>query len=495
MECSICCEKFNNSNHLKVVCKGCETNESACRSCCQTFILSGTQDPMCMFCKNPWDRDFINKNLTKKFVNKDLKEFSENLFLERQISLLPETQGEAIKEKNIRDITERMAEANIELNRIKKIQQDQRALIDTYKRQINEHRSGTAPVTAVDNFTIKCPSSECKGFLDSKYFCSLCDTKFCRHCMEVKGKDHICDEDTKATVKAINRQSKPCPGCGEMISKIDGCDQMWCIKCHIQFSWKTGVRITGYNHNPEYFRWLRETGQQINRNPHELNREIICGVEIDDYTITRIISNVFHNDRNMIGRFQLLYRFYRHVEVKLNFLDHRDEDNEYHLRSLRVKYLLGDIGKEQWKRSIQQVDKKTKKTHAYNNIWRLILTVITSYIEQIITCSNENANSSAYIKIIQEANNFKDYANASFCNASAIFGSTSCPGIDDYWREVYNYKRFLAMKREAAANQVAAVEEEVGDRVVRAAAARAEARAAIREAGAAMAAAEAMERM
>lgn len=442
MECSICCEKFNNSNHLKIVCKGCDTNEYACRSCCQTFILSGIQDPMCMFCKSPWDREFINKNLTKKFVNKDLKEFSENIFLERQISLLPETQGEAIKEKNIRNITEKLAEANLKLNCIKKKFQDQKNLINSYKREINEHRAGT--ITTVDNFTIKCPSSNCKGFLDSKYFCSLCEIKFCRHCMEVKGENHVCDEDIKATVKAINRQSKPCPGCGEMISKIDGCDQMWCIKCHIQFSWKTGARITGYNHNPEYFRWLRETGQQIDRNPYEINRQIMCGVTLDDYTITRIISNVFHNDRNIIIRFQLLYRFYRHVGYKLR-AQPNGEDNEYELRSLRVRYLLGDIGKEQWKRSIQQIDKKTKKAIAYNNIWRLIETVMTSYMEQIITCSNENANSSAYIKIIQEANNFKDYANTSFCNASSIFGSTSCPGIDDHWREVYNYKKYLAL--------------------------------------------------
>jgi len=446
MECSICCEKFNNSNHLKIVCKGCETNESACRSCCQTFILNGTQDPMCMFCNNPWDREFINKNLTKKFLNKDLKDFSENLFLERQISLLPETQGEAIKEKNIRDILERVSEANLELKRIKKMLSAQAELIREYNGEIYRYRSGTVTETTVDNFTLKCPSNDCNGFLDSKYFCSLCDVKFCRHCMEVKGENHVCDEDTRATVKAINKQSKPCPGCGEMISKIDGCDQMWCIKCHIQFSWKTGVRINGYNHNPEYFRWLRETGQQINRNPHEVNRQIMCGVTLDDYTVTRIISNVFHNDRNMVGRFQLLYRFYRHVEYKLTYAI-QFEDNEPELRSLRVRYLLRDISKEQWKRSIQQIDKRTKKLVAYNNIWRLIQTVMTSYIEQIITCSNENANSSEYLKIMQEARNFRDYANTSFCNACAIFGSTSCPGIDDYWREVYNYKKYLKQQK------------------------------------------------
>ena len=84
---------------------------------------------------------------------------------------------------------------------------------------------------------------------------------------------------------------------------------------------------------------------------------------------------------------------------------------------------------------------------AYNNIWRLIQTVMTSFMEQIITCSNENASAKEYLKIIEEAINFKVYANDSFYKACSVFGSTSCPGIDDNWREIYNYKKFLKKKQ------------------------------------------------
>lgn len=449
MDCSICCEKFNKSNHLKVICKGCDDDSFACRTCCQTFILGGTQDPMCMFCKSPWDRDFMNKNLTKKFVDTDLKQFSENLFVERQISLLPDTQNEAMKWKRIYEITDKITEANSELNRIKKILHDQKEIIRSYNLEILRLRNGTSTSETTSNFTMKCPSEDCNGFLDSKYFCTLCDTKFCKHCMEIKKEDHVCNEDTKATIQAIKKESKPCPGCGEMISKIDGCDQMWCVKCHIQFSWRTGVQITGYNHNPEYFRWMRETGQHINRNPHAAaNRQVMCGIALDDYTITRIASNVFHNDKNTVYRFQLLYRFYRHVEYKLTRAI-LEENNETELRNLRVKYLLGEITKPQWKRTLQQIDKKTKKNIAYNNIWRLIQTVMTSFMEQIITCSNENASATEYLKIIEEAENFKVYANDSFYKACSVFGSTSCPGIDDNWREIYNYKKFLTKKNKS----------------------------------------------
>tara|TARA_B110000483_G_scaffold239091_1_gene316945 strand:+ start:983 stop:2194 length:1212 start_codon:yes stop_codon:yes gene_type:complete len=395
-----------------------------------------------MFCKTSWDRDFINKNLTKKFVVKDLKEFSENLFVERQVSLLPETQKDAMNEKKIRDMTDKISEANSELNRIKKMLHDQKEIIRAYNLEIYRLRSGTSTETTTNNFTVKCPGEDCNGFLDSKYFCTLCDTKFCRHCLEEKGEDHECDEDIKATIQAIKKEAKSCPGCGEMISKIDGCDQMWCIKCHIQFSWRTGMQMTGYNHNPEYFRWMRETGQQVNRNPYEGNRQIMCGIVLDDYTITRIISNVFPKHNVIISFFQSLYRFYRHIEYKLTDVQ-RLENSDTELKQLRIKFLLGDISKDIWKKYLQQIDKKTKKVVSYNNTWRLVQTVLTSYMEQIITFSNENANQAEYAKIITEARDFKMYTNASFISASNTFGSTSCPGIDDNWREVYNYKMYI----------------------------------------------------
>ena len=445
MSCSICCESFNKSNHLKVVCKGCETDDSACRTCCQTYILSGTQDPTCMFCKNPWDREFMNNSLTKKFVDQDLKGFSENLFVERQVSLLPDAQKDAMNEKKIRELTKLTLQANVELNRLKKLMYDQRETILSYNLEIYRLRSGTVTETTKDNFTIKCPANGCNGFLNSKYYCTLCEIKYCRHCMEIKEADHECNEETKATIQAIKKEAKPCPGCGEMISKIDGCDQMWCIKCHIQFSWRTGEHITGYNHNPEYFRWMRETGHVINRNPDEGRRQVLCGIALNDYTITRIISNVFHSEKNIVAFFQNLYRFYRHIGYLLRNAQFRENiDND--LKGLRIRFLLGDISKDQWKRTLQQLDKKQKKEIAYNNIWRLAENVMTSFIEQIITCSNENANREKYIDISKEAIKFRDYINTSFYNSSTIFGSTSCPGVCEDWYEIGNYKKYLKNK-------------------------------------------------
>ena len=54
----------------------------------------------------------------------------------------------------------------------------------------------------------------------------------------------------------IKKEAKPCPQCGEFISKVSGCDQMFCIKCSCAFSYNTGIIEKGIIHNPlayDYF--------------------------------------------------------------------------------------------------------------------------------------------------------------------------------------------------------------------------------------------------
>jgi hypothetical protein len=76
-------------------------------------------------------------------------------------------------------------------------------------------------------FVMKCPASDCRGFLSTAYKCGTCQLWACSDCLVIKGPDkdcpHTCDESVKASVAMIIKESKPCPKCGERISKIDGC--------------------------------------------------------------------------------------------------------------------------------------------------------------------------------------------------------------------------------------------------------------------------------
>jgi CRISPR/Cas system CMR subunit Cmr6 (Cas7 group RAMP superfamily) len=137
-----------------------------------------------MFCKTPWEREFMIKNLTKKFVNVDLKKYNEDLFVERQISLLPDTQKEAIKEKKIREIRKQLDSVQKEKDRLKVLVKEQDEICRSYTLELSRLYYGTSTEdTSNVNFTIKCCREECNGFLDDKYHCELCETNFCKMCM------------------------------------------------------------------------------------------------------------------------------------------------------------------------------------------------------------------------------------------------------------------------------------------------------------------------
>jgi hypothetical protein len=445
MDCDICCETFNNSNFFKVECKGCTEDKFACRTCCKKYILNSFDDPKCIFCKSTWDRDFMNTNLTKKFVQNELKLHTENLFLERQISLLPETQHRASQVKKTRELIAKREEAMIELKKLNDLIKKYKATVYDYTNEINRLYLGTLQEDKTkENFTFKCPDDKCKGFLSSKHFCNLCDTQYCKDCMCVKDTDHVCDETIKETVLIIKKSSKPCPGCGEMISKIDGCDQMWCIKCHVQFSWKTGFQITGYNHNPEYFRWLRETNQPILPNP--VVQQDCNNFVLNEYQMMPLLVTIFSNKQFLIDYFINVYRFYRHTQALVATFYQGDELFERDLLNNRVGYLLGDISKERWKITIQRLDKKNKLRNSNNNTWKLIETVLLSFLEKLKILLESTNNLVLYKKLYKDINNFREYINGTFIKISNIFGSTTCPGIDKEWFHIHNYKEYLKKK-------------------------------------------------
>lgn len=127
---------------------------------------------------------------------------------------------------------------------------------------------GNGPKTLAGNaftgYMTACPTPTCRGFVtELDWMCNLCSAVMCEHCHELKRTViHCCDPNTVATVKAIASEAKPCPKCMIPISKVDGCDQMFCTQCHVTYSWKTGQIIKGQIHNPHFFEWLHRQEQR-----------------------------------------------------------------------------------------------------------------------------------------------------------------------------------------------------------------------------------------
>ena len=185
-------------------------------------------------------------------------------------------------------------------------------------------------VEDVKKVIIKCPDINCDGFLNN-YKCIICLKTTCGKCLSIHDKrfgeeynDYGCKLIDIETLKLIRSDSKNCPSCGVVIYRTQGCNQMWCTCCHTGFSWKTG-KIETNIHNPHYFEWLRETGQESRGVvPTKYRNHYASLNRLYDYIVV-YRSNVFERYRYLIGEIDkdkfctLIYNRYKSNEFNRKF--------------------------------------------------------------------------------------------------------------------------------------------------------------------------------
>ena len=113
-ECSICIEPFNKTKRSKVNCPYCLYD--VCTTCTEKYLCETPDDAHCMSCRKAWSREILTNNFSQKFISKTYKERRENLLLEREKSLMPETQPYVEIEKKIRKITNDIAQLDFSMN-------------------------------------------------------------------------------------------------------------------------------------------------------------------------------------------------------------------------------------------------------------------------------------------------------------------------------------------------------------------------------------------
>ena len=407
-ECEICAGEYSKSKIIE--CGYCNLN--ACRDCNKTYLLSITDEIHCMKCKNKWNLEFCHKNLTKIFVNGKYKKHQTNLLFETEKSRFPETmpfvedymtiKRKQIELKDIRTIEKEIRKKYTEIKR-KKWQLD-REIIDLQiwgrrnKKKEEEKRVFIRP----------CSVNECRGFLSTKWKCAVCDVYTCSKCRETKTDGHVCKEENLKSAELIRKETRNCPACGVSIYKISGCDQMWCVKCQVAFSWKTGLRVHGIVHNPHYYQWRREGGRNI-RNAGEVH----CGgipnfrwYEQKIYSCNIITNTVIYNFpgttrkenanefyvpdtyttyQKMLGD---IHRAVIHFqEIILNVqrrICNRLIDNQ----RLRVEYLSGDLSEEKMKRTLISRKLGNNKEKVVLDVYELLNTVWTESMIQIYNNCN-----------------------------------------------------------------------------------------------------------
>lgn len=257
----------------------------------------------------------------------------------------------------------------------------------------------------------KCLTPNCKSFLDKNGNCVICNHKYCMDCLEditnvTETTPHVCNEETKNTVQMIQKESKPCPNCNELISKISGCDQMFCTLCGTAFSWTTGHIELGIIHNPHANRFFENNPdvreaylQRMNGNENRDNNNQDCRQFVPSYIhidalLKKLLDNkVFEYENNvekmddytyycleveLHDRLRLLdekrrsiYNFHHYMNPRYETCIHRQDNHIDH----RILYLNNRITEKEFKTYLH----KKYKRKSFITVLHTIL-VATSYI-------------------------------------------------------------------------------------------------------------------
>jgi len=446
MACSVCLEETNKSTRAPSNCQYCNT--IICRTCIQTYLLNDISDtPQCVnpTCGRGWPREWLDSQLTRTFRLNTYKEHREKILADREKARLPETQEQAAFYKAAQTAAQTLDVEWKELNT--QLQALQRKINICDRERYNTKRTldtfGTVAYPPVRNTEAKekrtiaefikpCPADGCKGFLSTAWKCGLCEQWSCPDCHDLKGPnkdvEHTCDPAKVETARLIQRETKGCPKCGVRISKIDGCDQMWCTACNTAFNWRTNVIANGPVHNPHYFDWLRQQGLQPQANPIH-NCE-----QIDDRAIMRLLEDRGPRPRYypppgyvepILPRHQQTNRYlFEAYRIRNEYADatmRRNQDAEETFRQLRVRYMIGELSEEEWKTALQRTEKNTLFQRAKNDIGDLYANVARDILRGLLA---ENAVRETIRTQIEQ---LVEYVNEAYQAVSKRFGRTIQP--------------------------------------------------------------------
>ena len=254
----------------------------------------------------------------------------------------------------------------------------------------------------------KCPMESCRGFLSSKWTCQLCTSVICAECNEQKvDEEHVCDPGNIESVALLRKDTKSCPGCGEMIYKISGCAQMWCPSCHVAFDWNTLRIEKGLVHNPHYYEFMRNNGN-INRE----HGDIPCGGFPTLHEI-QILLRGYSEGTGAI--FFSIHRLVRHISA-VNIIGGMPADVDF--QEYRVRYMLGEMSEKEFQYMITKTEKSRDKARDQYNIFRMFVDVAGDMMRQVILKQLDIPDFTVQIDRLRE------YCNENFVKVQKRYNST-----------------------------------------------------------------------
>ncbi len=450
-DCPICYDKYTAQVRKPVKCNYCDF--AGCVPCVKRYLLESSLDAHCMNCKRGWNDDFIDTNFTRTFRTGAWKKHREDILMDRELSLLPTRQVRVeatLKRRSFETQTNELTQELIQLQQIEReIQYKIQRIHTKITRYDYEARGLQPPNWTLDQaeqnkpkqekakFIMKCPSEggDCRGFLSTQYKCGTCQKWICPDCLEVKGEEkddaHICNEERKQSVALIIKESKPCPKCGCRISKVDGCDMMWCTDCNTAFSWNTGQVVNGVVHNPHYYEYLRKLG---NGTAPRNAGDVPCGGVPQYYNLIHALRNLLNPTQQMI---QNIHRVTSEI-MDQRLRQYQNAFDQEENGDLGVQYLMKEITKDEMKAELARREVKRNKQVAIRAILEMFGTTSTMMLIQIV--NNPPVSEKAFQKTVNEYINLRDYVNDSLQNIGRLKGC-SVPQIHpENWLWIQSYK-------------------------------------------------------
>lgn len=326
-----------------------------------------------MNCHRAWNREFIDTHLTRSWREGELKLHREKLLFDRERSLLPATQPAVEVELQKRAYAAEIEKIAVDVDALK----TQLAELDyaIARRQFfiaRGHEQDTNPEEKKERrqFIAACPATDCRGFLSTAYKCGTCAQQFCADCREPKNDEHVCDAALVETMKAIAKDSRGCPRCGMAISKVSGCDQMYCTACDTAFSWNTGKVVEGVIHNPHYYERMRALHGAV---PAAAAAGGVCNGWPTYYTLPREVQqNPF-----LLSMLQAAI----HVE-QIVLREMPTEAAAPNNTDIRVKYLIKEYDEKKLKQLLQQRDRKRQRDLEIRGPLELfVITIMELFVE------------------------------------------------------------------------------------------------------------------
>jgi len=267
-------------------------------------------------------------------------------------------------------------------------------------------------------FIMPCQNTDCNGMLNRNYCCELCDKKTCSKCLEVENEDHECNPDSIESAKLLRSSTKPCPKCGTRISKIDGCDQMWCTECKTSFSWNKGTIETGYVHNPHYFEYMRKNNMNIDRNPNEVRAIGICG-NIRDNAL-RFLNGFRSKDTKDKNKIIDFIRYVNHIQGStIHDLNNSIQTKTDGVQPLELRYIVGELTKEELSDKLIANHKYVLKDQAFKDIYSAVVMMG----DQICSEITVNTTDTKYREILSRIMRFTAYFNMELIKALMLHDS------------------------------------------------------------------------